>query len=63
LLQRPIEFTQSLSTRYAERLADAGFEPSVGSRRDSDDNALAESVSGLFKTALSDDPGTIQRER
>jgi len=33
-------------------LADAGIEPSVGSRGDSYDNALAESVIGLFKTEL-----------
>jgi putative transposase len=52
LLQRPIEFTQYLSMRYTERLADAGIEPSVGSRGDSYDNALAESVIGLFKTEL-----------
>ena len=38
--------------RYTERLADAGIEPSVGSRGDSYDNALAESVIGLFKTEV-----------
>jgi putative transposase len=42
--------TQYLSMRYTERLADAGIAPSVGSRGDSYDNALAESVIGLFKT-------------
>ena len=52
LLQRPIEFTQYLSMRYTERLADAGIEPSVGSRGDSYDNALAESVIGLFKAEV-----------
>ena len=41
---------QYLSIRYTERLAEAGIEPSVGSRGDSYDNALAESVIGLFKT-------------
>ena len=41
--------SQYLSMRYTERLADAGIEPSVGSRGDSYDNALAESVIGLFK--------------
>jgi len=40
---------QYLSIRYTERLAEAGIEPSVGSRGDSYDNALAESVIGLFK--------------
>jgi transposase InsO family protein len=41
-----------LSMRYTERLADAGIEPSVGSRGDSYDNALAESVIGLFKAEV-----------
>jgi transposase InsO family protein len=43
---------QYLSIRYTERLLAAGIEPSVGSRGDSYDNALAESVIGLFKTEL-----------
>jgi hypothetical protein len=43
---------QYLSIRYTERLAEAGIEPSVGSRGDSYDNALAESVIGLFKTEI-----------
>ena len=44
--------TQYLSMRYTERLTDAGIEPSVGSRGDSYDNALAESIIGLFKTEV-----------
>jgi transposase InsO family protein len=44
--------TQYLSMRYTARLAEAGIEPSVGSRGDSYDNALAESVIGLFKTEV-----------
>jgi len=44
--------TQYLSMRYTARLADARIEPSVGSRGDSYDNALAESVIGLFKTEV-----------
>jgi hypothetical protein len=52
LLQRPIEFTQYLSIRYTERLADAGIELSVGSRGDAYDNALAETIIGLFKTEV-----------
>ena len=44
--------TQYLSMRYTERLADADIAPSVGSRGDSYDNALAESVIGLFKTEV-----------
>jgi transposase InsO family protein len=44
--------TQYLSMRYTDRLAEAGIAPSVGSRGDSYDNALAESVIGLFKTEV-----------
>jgi putative transposase len=44
--------TQYVSMRYTERLADADIAPSVGSRGDSYDNALAESVIGLFKTEV-----------
>jgi len=43
---------QYLSIRYTERLFEAGIEPSVGSRGDSYDNALAETVIGLFKTEV-----------
>jgi transposase InsO family protein len=43
---------QYLSITYTERLAEAGIEPSVGSKGDSYDNALAESVIGLFKTEV-----------
>jgi transposase InsO family protein len=52
LLRRPVESAQYLSIRYTERLAEAGIEPSVGSKGDSYDNALAESVIGLFKTEV-----------
>jgi putative transposase len=44
--------TQYLSMRYTDRLSEAGIEPSVGSRGDSYDNALAESIIGLFKTEV-----------
>ena len=44
--------SQYLSIRYTERLAEAGIEPSVGSVGDSYDNALAETVIGLFKTEV-----------
>ena len=44
--------TQYLSMRYTDRLAEAGIAPSVGSRGDAYDNALAESVIGLFKTEV-----------
>jgi transposase InsO family protein len=44
--------SQSVSIRYTERLTEAGIEPSVGSVGDSYDNALAETVIGLFKTEV-----------
>jgi len=51
-LRRPVEPKQYLSIRYTERLADAGIESSVGTVGDSYDNALAETVIGLYKTEL-----------
>nr|WP_313011937.1 IS3 family transposase [Brucella intermedia] len=44
--------SQYLSIKYTERLADAGIEPSVGSVGDSYDNALAETINGLFKAEV-----------
>ncbi len=44
--------SQYLSIRYTERLAEAGVESSVGSRGDSYDNAMAESIIGLFKSEV-----------
>lgn len=44
--------SQYLSIRYTERLAEAGIEPSVGSVGDSCDNALAETINGLFKAEV-----------
>jgi len=44
--------SQYVSIRYTERLAEAGIEPSVGSRGDSYDNALAETINGLYKADL-----------
>ena len=44
--------SQYLSIRYTERLKQAGLEPSVGSVGDSYDNALAESIIGLYKTEV-----------
>jgi putative transposase len=43
---------QYLSIRYTERLTDAGIATSVGSRGDSYDNALAETINGLYKAEL-----------
>jgi transposase InsO family protein len=44
--------TQYVSIRYTDRLAEAGIEPSVGTVGDSYDNALAETVIGLYKTEV-----------
>jgi transposase InsO family protein len=44
--------SQYLSIRYTERLAEAGVESSVGSTGDSFDNALAETINGLYKTEI-----------
>lgn len=44
--------SQYVSIRYSERLSEAGIEPSVGSRGDSYDNALAETINGLYKAEL-----------
>ena len=52
MLRQPIESTQYLSIRYTERLSEAGIEPSVGSVGDSYDNAMAETVIGLYKTEV-----------
>src|SRR3954464_9494682 len=49
VLRRPSESAQYVSIRYTERLLEAGIEPSVGSVGDSYDNALAETINGLFK--------------
>jgi transposase InsO family protein len=44
--------SQGVSIRYSERLAEAGIEPSVGSVGDSYDNALAETINGLYKAEV-----------
>jgi len=44
--------SQYLSIKYTERLKDAGVEPSVGSVGDSYDNALAETINGLYKAEV-----------
>lgn len=44
--------SQYVSIRYSERLAEAGIEPSVSSKGDSYDNALAETINGLYKAEL-----------
>lgn len=54
--------SQYVSIRYTERLAEAGIEPSVGSVGDSYDNALAETIIGLFKTEVIDRQSWKHRE-
>ena len=44
--------SQYVGIRYSERLAEAGIAPSVGSKGDSYDNALAETINGLYKAEL-----------
>ncbi|SIT45454.1 transposase (fragment) [Paraburkholderia ribeironis] len=43
---------QYVSNRYTDRLVDAGIEPSVGRVGDSYDNALAETINGLYKAEV-----------
>ncbi len=49
--------SQYVSIQYTERLAEAGIEPSVGSVGDSYDNALAETINGLYKAEVIDRRG------
>ena len=51
-MRRLVETKQYVSIRYTERLAEAGIEPSVGSVGDSYDNALAETINGLYKAEV-----------
>ena len=44
--------SQYVSVRYTERLGEAGIDPSVGSKGDSYDNALAETINGLYKAEV-----------
>lgn len=52
VLHQPIELAQYLSLTYTDRLAELGIDPSVGSRGDSYDNALAEAVNAAYKAEL-----------
>ena len=52
VLRRPVEPGQYTSIRFTERLAEAGIQPSVGAVGSSYDNALAETINGLYKTEL-----------
>ncbi len=50
VLRRPVEFTQYTSVRFTEHLILEGIRPSIGSVGDAYDNALMETIIGLFKT-------------
>ena len=52
LVHRSDRGSQYLSIRYTERLAEAGIEPSIGAVGHAHDNALAESINGLFKAEV-----------
>ena len=52
MLRRLLEPSQYLAIRYTERLGEQGAVNSVGSKGDSYDNALAETIIGLYKTEL-----------
>ena len=47
-----LNLAQYVSIKYTERLVEAGVEPSVGSIGDSYDNALAETINGLYKAEI-----------
>lgn len=51
-LRRQLESAQQVSIKYTERLAEAGVQPSVGSAGDSYDDALAETVNGLYNAEV-----------
>jgi putative transposase len=52
VLRRLLESAQYTSIAFTDRLTEAGIDASVGSVGDAFDNALAETVIGLFKTEL-----------
>ena len=52
MLRRPLEIRRYVAIKYTERLTDAGVEPSVGSVGNFYDNALAETINGLYKTEV-----------
>ncbi len=52
MLRRSFESAQYVGIKYTERLAEAGIEPSVGSVGNSYDNALAETINGLYKAEV-----------
>lgn len=55
--------SQYLSSRYTERVSEAGIEPSVSSVGDSYDNVLAETINGLFKAEVIHRRGALRSSR
>ncbi len=53
---------QHLSIRYGGRLVEAGIEPSVGSVGERNDNALSETINGLYKTERVHKPGRFTQQ-
>ncbi|QKT11913.1 transposase [Rhodococcus sp. W8901] len=52
MLHRPVELAQYTSIAFTKRLVDASIDASIGATGNSYDNALAESINGLYKTEL-----------
>ena len=52
MLRRPVESAQYTSIAFTERLTEAAIDASIGTTGDSYDNALAETINGLYKTEL-----------
>ncbi|AZI58395.1 hypothetical protein EH165_09835 [Nakamurella antarctica] len=52
MLRRPLESAQYTSVRYTDRLVEAGMNASIGTVGDSYDNAMAETVNGLYKAEV-----------
>ena len=59
MLRRPVESGQYTSIAYTDRLDEIDAAPSIGTIGDSFDNAMAESVIGLFKTELHRNPAAL----
>jgi transposase InsO family protein len=59
VLLRPLEPEQYTSVLYTDRIDEVGAAPSIGTVGDSFDNALAESVMGIFKTELHRNPAAL----
>ena len=57
MLRRPVEPTEYVCIRNSERLAEAGIEPSVGSRGDCYVDAPAETINRLYEADLIHRPG------